>query len=49
MLPVFKAQLLTYLKLAENPKGLLINFYCENIVEQMIPMVTQKFADLKES
>lgn len=46
MLPVFEAQLLSYLKLAEKPKGLLINFHCKNIVEQMVPLVTQQFADL---
>ena len=46
LLPVFKAQLLTYLKLAEKPKGLLINFHCRNIVEQMIPLVTKQFAAL---
>jgi GxxExxY protein len=31
ILPVFKAQLLSYLKLTGIPKGLLINFNCENI------------------
>ena len=46
MLPVFKAQLLSYLKLTGKPKGLLINFHCENIVKQMIPLVTEKFAEL---
>ncbi|MFN8165076.1 MAG: GxxExxY protein [Bacteroidia bacterium] len=44
--PVFKAQLLTYLKLTGLPKGLLINFNCSNIVSQMVPMVTDKFAEL---
>lgn len=46
MLPVFKAQLLSYLKLTNKPKGLLINFHCENIVKNMIPLVTQEFAKL---
>jgi GxxExxY protein len=46
ILPVFKAQLLTYLKLAEKPKGLLINFHCKNIVQQMVPLVTEQFAEL---
>lgn len=36
ILPVFKAQLLTYLKLAGKPKGFLINFHCKNIVKQMV-------------
>ena len=30
-------------------KGLLINFHCENIVEQMTPMVTTEFAKLPKS
>jgi GxxExxY protein len=30
-LPVHEAQLLTYLKLLEKPKGILINFNCVNI------------------
>ncbi len=38
ILPVFKAQLLTYLKLAGKPTGLLINFHCKKIVEQMVPL-----------
>lgn len=49
MLPVFEAQLLSYLKLAEKPKGLLINFHCQNIVDNMVPLVTQKFADLEKN
>ncbi|MGM0545781.1 MAG: GxxExxY protein [Bacteroidota bacterium] len=49
MLPVFKAQLLTYLKLAKKPKGLLINFHCKNIVEQMVPLVTRQFSELDEN
>lgn len=49
LLPVFKAQLLTYLKLAEKPKGFLFNFHCENIVEQMVPMVTEQFSELDEN
>mgnify|MGYP003865981039 CR=1 FL=1 len=46
LLPICEAQLLSYLKLANKPKGLLINFNCKNIVDDMIPLVTQKFADL---
>ena len=46
MVPVYKAQLLSYLKLTGKPKGLLINFYCENITQQLIPMVTDVFANL---
>ncbi len=46
MIPLYQAQLLSHLKLTEKPKGLLINFNCENIVKQMIPMVTEEFAKL---
>lgn len=46
VLPVFKAQLLSYLKLTGKPKGLIINFHCENIVKNLIPMVTEEFAKL---
>ncbi len=31
MHPVFEAQLLTYMKLMEIPKGILINFNCKNL------------------
>src|SRR5687768_2811860 len=33
LLPVHKAQLLSYLKLTGKPKGVLINFHVENIVQ----------------
>ncbi len=47
LLPVFKAQLLSYLKLTSKPKGLLINFNCENITKEgLIPMVTENFSKL---
>jgi GxxExxY protein len=46
MIPVFKAQLLSYLKLANKPKGLLINFHSDNISKQVISMVTEEFAKL---
>ncbi len=49
MIPLYKAQLLSYLKLTGKPKGLLINFHCENIVKEMIPMVTDEFAKLLKS
>lgn len=49
ILPVFKAQLLTYLKLTGKPKGLLINFNCENISKELIPLVTDEFAKLSKS
>jgi len=34
VLPIHKAQILTYMKLLEAPKGLLINFNCANIIHQ---------------
>ncbi len=46
MIPLYKAQLLTYLKLTDKPKGLLINFNCEIITEQLVPLVTEEFAKL---
>jgi GxxExxY protein len=49
VIPVFKAQLLSYLKLTGKPKGLLINFHCENIKDHLVPLVTEEFAKLPES
>lgn len=49
LIPVFKAQLLSYLKLTGKPKGLLINFNCENIKDHLVPLVTDEFAKLPES
>jgi GxxExxY protein len=46
MIPVYKAQLLSYLKLSKKPKGLLINFNCENITSQLVPLVTEEFSKL---
>jgi GxxExxY protein len=49
MIPLYKAQLLSYLKLADKPKGLLINFHCENITEQMVSLVTDSFSKLPKT
>lgn len=49
MLSVFSAQLLSYLKLTGKPKGLLINFHCENISRQLVPLVTDTFAELPKT
>ncbi|MBA4410879.1 MAG: GxxExxY protein [Bacteroidota bacterium] len=46
MIPLFSAQLLTYLKLTGKPKGLLINFNCENITKHLVSLVTDEFAKL---
>jgi GxxExxY protein len=48
MNPLYTAQLLTYLKLAGKPKGLLINFNCENITKQLVPLVTLEFSKLSK-
>jgi GxxExxY protein len=32
--PVFEAQLLTYMKLLQKPKGILINFNCANLFKE---------------
>jgi GxxExxY protein len=34
MTNVFEAQLLTYMKLLKSPKGILINFNCNNIFKE---------------
>ena len=49
MIPLFEAQLLTYLKLLKKSKGLLINFNTNNITKSLVPMVTEEFSKLKES
>jgi GxxExxY protein len=48
MIPLYKAQLLSYLKLTGKPKGLLINFHCENIKEHLVSLVTDEFAKLSK-
>ncbi|WP_317898668.1 GxxExxY protein [Aurantibacillus circumpalustris] len=45
-IPLYKAQLLSYLKLSQMPKGLLINFHYENITKQLVPLVTEEFSKL---
>jgi GxxExxY protein len=34
ILPIHEAQLLTYMKLLEKPKGILVNFNCSNIFKE---------------
>jgi GxxExxY protein len=46
VIPLYSAQLLTYLKMTGKPKGLLINFNCENITKHLVPLVTKQFSDL---
>jgi GxxExxY protein len=43
MHPVYSVQLLSYLKLSDKPKGLLINFYTSNIAKSTISLVTELF------
>lgn len=49
MIPLYQAQLLSYLKLSGKPKGLLINFNSENIKDQLVSLVTEEFAKLPKS
>jgi GxxExxY protein len=44
MIPVYKAQLLSYMKLTNKPKGLLINFHSESIKSQLVPLVSETFS-----
>ena len=47
LLPIHEAQLLTYLKLLEKPKGILINFNCTNIFKEgQKTMVTELYESL---
>lgn len=46
LIPVFQAQLLTYLKLTNKPKGLLINFHSLNISSSIVSLVTEEFSKL---
>jgi len=49
MIPLYKAQLLSYLRLANKPKGLLINFHSESIVKDLVTLVTEEFSNLPKS
>lgn len=46
--PVHKAQLLSYMKLTNKPKGLLINFHTENITRGLTSLVNEVFAALPD-
>ena len=48
MNPLFDAQLMTYMKLAEKPKGLLINFNVTKLTDGIIPIVNKIFANLPD-
>jgi len=48
LLPIHEAQLLTYLKLIEKPKGILLNFNCVNLFKEgQKTLVTKLYANLK--
>ena len=49
MIPLYRAQLLSYLKLTGKPKGLLINFHCENVKDHLVSLVTEEFAKLPKN
>ncbi len=50
IMPVHMSQLLTYMKLIEKPKGLLINFYCVNIFKEgQKSLVNEYFAALPKN
>ncbi|MCB0655568.1 MAG: GxxExxY protein [Saprospiraceae bacterium] len=46
--PIYTAQLLSYMKLAHKPKGLLINFFTENIAQSLVPLVNEYFKILPD-
>jgi GxxExxY protein len=48
MILLYEARLLSYLKLANKPKGLLINFHSLNLSSQVVSLVTEEFAKLPE-
>lgn len=49
LLPIHDAQLLTYMKLLKCPKGILINFNCNNIFKEgQKTLVNDYFSKLKE-
>jgi GxxExxY protein len=49
LMPIHEAQLLTYMKLLEKPKGLLINFNTANVSKEGIKsMVNELYRELEE-
>ncbi|MCF6185477.1 MAG: GxxExxY protein [Bacteroidales bacterium] len=46
--PIFEAQLMTYMKLAEKSKGLLINFNVTKLTDGIVPIVNELFANLPD-
>lgn len=48
MIPLYQAQLLSYMKLANKPKGLLINFNSVSIKKDLVSLITKDFGNLPE-
>ncbi|WP_426481065.1 GxxExxY protein [Chryseobacterium sp. R2ACT005] len=48
VLPIHKAQLLTYMKVLKKPQGLLINFFTNNITKSMKPFINDFFKELPD-
>jgi GxxExxY protein len=48
ILPVHRAQVLTYLKLTGKPKALLINFFTDNLAKSVNSIVGPSFSSLPE-
>lgn len=48
ILPIHKAQLLTYMKVLKKPQGLLINFYTNNITKSLRPFINEYFKALPD-
>jgi GxxExxY protein len=46
MIPLYKAQLLSHLKLTKKPKGMVINFNSPSIRSQMVSLVTAEHSKL---
>lgn len=50
IIPIYDAQILTYMKLLQCPKGILINFNCSNIFQQgQKTFVNEYFSALPQS
>ena len=48
LIPLYQAQVMTYLKLTGKHKGLLINFNSENISKSIVSIVMPEFARLPD-
>ena len=46
--PIHRAQTLSYMKLLNCPKGIIINFFCEKITDKAIHLVNELFEELPQ-